>query len=146
GLPGFTNSPIIGGTLTVQGETFTSASTTSRSGLNVAPGTAPTSPVNGDLWTTSGGAFAQINGTTVPLGGAAAFANPTALVGPTATNGSALTALRSDSAPAINLTSTYPWTGNHSWQVPGMDNSIKLGVDTSTGLGGVLSFNSNANC
>jgi hypothetical protein len=46
--------------------------------------------------------------------GGASFANPTATVGPTATNGSASTAMRSDAAPAINLTSGYNWTGSHS--------------------------------
>ena len=33
-------------------------------GFNLPHGTAPSSPVNGDIWTTTSGAFAQINGTT----------------------------------------------------------------------------------
>lgn len=41
------------------------ASTTGVASLNVAHGTAPTSPVNGDIWTTSSGVYARINGTTV---------------------------------------------------------------------------------
>lgn len=45
---------------------------------------------------------------TVPVG-----ANPTATVGPTATNGVALTFMRSDAAPAIDLTAAYSWTGAH---------------------------------
>ena len=61
------NLPLIGGTLT--GELKTIASTATTAGLNVPPGTAPTSPANGDIWTTSGGAYVQINGATVgPLG------------------------------------------------------------------------------
>lgn len=44
-----------------------SASTTSRASMNVAPGTAPTSPNNGDIWTTSDGVFARINGVTLPI-------------------------------------------------------------------------------
>jgi hypothetical protein len=54
---------------TFSGKVLTPASTTSSAGLNLPPGTAPTSPTNGDLWTTSSGAFAQINGATVNLGG-----------------------------------------------------------------------------
>jgi hypothetical protein len=45
------------------------ASVVSASSVNLPHGTAPTSPVNGDLWTTTGGLYAQINGSTVgPLG------------------------------------------------------------------------------
>jgi uncharacterized protein GlcG (DUF336 family) len=48
---------------------FTAASTTGAAGLNLAPGVAPSSPANGDLWTTSGGLYVQIAGSTVgPLG------------------------------------------------------------------------------
>jgi hypothetical protein len=43
--------------------------TTSRASLNLPHGVAPTSPVNGDIWTTTAGTFVRINGTTVgPLG------------------------------------------------------------------------------
>jgi len=51
-----------GGTLT--GKLFTAASTTSLSGLNITPGGTPSSPVAGDVWVTSAGLFANINGTT----------------------------------------------------------------------------------
>lgn len=45
------------------------ASTTSYAGFNIPHGTAPTSPVNGDMWTVTGGLYIRINGTTVgPLG------------------------------------------------------------------------------
>jgi hypothetical protein len=43
----------------------TVASTTGTAGLKLPHGTAPTSPVNGDLWTTTAGMFARINGGTV---------------------------------------------------------------------------------
>ena len=43
----------------------TLASATGGAGLNVPAGTAPTSPVNGDVWTTTAGLFARINGATV---------------------------------------------------------------------------------
>lgn len=41
------------------------------------------------------------------------FAAPTALVGLTAIPGAASTAMRSDAAPALNLTISPAWTGNH---------------------------------
>ena len=44
------------------------ASTTGGPSLNIPPGVAPTSPTNGDMWTTSSGIFAQINGASEQLG------------------------------------------------------------------------------
>lgn len=42
----------------------TAASTTGGAGFNLPHGAAPTSPVNGDVWTTTAGLFIRINGTT----------------------------------------------------------------------------------
>lgn len=50
--------------LVVQGKTTTAASTTSAAGLNVAHGTAPTSPADGDMWSTTAGLFIRVNGVT----------------------------------------------------------------------------------
>lgn len=50
--------------VTLAGELVTLASSTTRAGLNVPPGSAPTDPVNGDVWTTTAGLFARINGAT----------------------------------------------------------------------------------
>ena len=56
-----------GGIMT--GSLATTAATTGAAGLNLPPGTAPSSPVNGDLWSTTSGLYVQINGSTVgPLG------------------------------------------------------------------------------
>lgn len=52
-------------TATFVGRVVVSASTTARSSLNIPQGTAPTSPVNGDVWTTSAGVYARINSATV---------------------------------------------------------------------------------
>ncbi len=41
------------------------AGTTALASINVPHGAAPTSPVNGDMWTTTAGLFVQINGSTV---------------------------------------------------------------------------------
>lgn len=54
------------GTLT--GKLTTVASATGAAGFNLPHGTAPTSPADGDLWTTTTGLNARINGATVALG------------------------------------------------------------------------------
>lgn len=57
-----------GGTMT--GPLVTAASIAAAAGFNLPPGTAPTAPNNGDLWTTTAGLFVRVNGSTVgPLGG-----------------------------------------------------------------------------
>ena len=45
--------------------------------------------------------FQPIGNFDAPSGGGGSFANPTATVGPTAVNGTATTAMRSDAAPAL---------------------------------------------
>lgn len=53
------------------------ASGTGQAPLNVPHGTAPTSPVNGDVWTTSAGFYVRVNGATVgPLTGSGVPASP----------------------------------------------------------------------
>lgn len=47
------------------GRLVTTASTAFKAGLSISPGVAPSSPVNGDIWTTSSGMYVRINGTTV---------------------------------------------------------------------------------
>lgn len=54
---------------TMLGALGTVASGTSKAGFNIPQGTAPTSPVNGDVWMTSSGLFFRAGGSTVgPLG------------------------------------------------------------------------------
>jgi hypothetical protein len=55
------------------GKLITVASGSSAASINVAPGSAPSAPVNGDMWTTTSGVYVRINGATVgPLASAAA--------------------------------------------------------------------------
>lgn len=56
---------------TFTGLVLTPASTTSSAGLRVPHGSAPTSPTNGDFWSTSSGVFFRVNGTTKQLDAAA---------------------------------------------------------------------------
>lgn len=55
------------GVTTLSGLLDTAAATTTTAGLRLPHGTAPTSPVNGDVWTTTAGAFVRVNGTTAQL-------------------------------------------------------------------------------
>ena len=81
-----------------------------------------------------------ITGTGSACGGSGATgANPTAKVGPTAVNGVATTYLRSDGAPAIDLTATYPWTGVHTFNT----SNLRL-LGSSTGYTTVASANASA--
>ena len=47
------------------GTVIAPAATTSLASLRIPHGTAPTSPTNGDMWTTTAGLFIRINGATV---------------------------------------------------------------------------------
>lgn len=49
----------------LQQRLLTPASSTAKASFRVPHGTAPTSPVNGDMWTTTAGLFVRINGSTV---------------------------------------------------------------------------------
>lgn len=64
---GYTPLSINGGAMA--GRLVTAASTTTAAGFNIPAGAAPTSPVDGDIWTTTAGVFARINGSTIGLGG-----------------------------------------------------------------------------
>src|SRR5262245_54888077 len=59
-------------------------------------------------------------------GGEVSFANPTAQIGMSAVNGSASTAMRSDSAPALNPAIAPTWTGIHTF------GSTKLRISGTT--------------
>ena len=60
---GFTPLNKAGDTMT--GELVTAAPTAGGAGFNLPPGTAPSSPANGDCWTTSAGLYCRVNGSTV---------------------------------------------------------------------------------
>lgn len=54
---------------TFTGKASTAASATGGAGFNIPQGSAPSAPVNGDIWTTTSGLFAQISGSTIgPFG------------------------------------------------------------------------------
>lgn len=66
---GYLPLALTGGTMT--GRLTTAPSTTTATGFNIPPGVAPTLPNNGDIWETSAGIFARVNGATIgPLSSA----------------------------------------------------------------------------
>lgn len=65
--------PLAGGTMTAGSTLITAATASGQAGLRLPHGTAPSSPINGDIWTTTAGVYARINGGTVgPFGSSAA--------------------------------------------------------------------------
>lgn len=67
-----TTTPLIGGdfstsNLTINGKLNLVASTTTRASLNLASGTAPTSPVDGDIWSDGSDIKVRLGGTTYTL-------------------------------------------------------------------------------
>lgn len=61
--------PLLASGGTMNGLLTTAFPSANSAGFNLPPGLAPSSPNNGDLWTTSAGMYVQINGSTVgPLG------------------------------------------------------------------------------
>lgn len=84
------------GANTFTGKQTTAASASGGSGLVLPHGTAPTSPNNGDIWTTTAGLYVRINGATVgPLAAAGGGGSPSRVQLATGT-------------PAV--TNAYTWT------------------------------------
>jgi hypothetical protein len=87
-------------TLTVQNATYsglalTAASATGGAGFRLPHGAAPTSPTNGDVWTTTAGLYARINGATVgPFGAGGGMSNPLTTTGDIIYSSSGTTAAR----------------------------------------------------
>ena len=89
--------------LTGTGKLTTAASTTVQAGLNLPPGTAPTSPANGDVWTTTAGMYAQIAGSTIgPFGTATGSVFSVATTAPI--SGGTITTSGTISCPTCALT------------------------------------------
>jgi hypothetical protein len=68
------NSPTL---TTISTPLTTKASSTTAAGLNIPHGTAPTTPNNGDIWTTTANLFARINGSTQTILPLSSSLNPT---------------------------------------------------------------------
>lgn len=118
------------------------ASTTTTAGLRMPHGSAPTSPVDGDIWTTTGGIFARINGTTETL--LTRLANNVALKGRNAANSADVNLIKLDTndnifigvtGQSLQITTSGPVMGNNAYifgRNAANSNSLRcIGIDTS---------------
>jgi hypothetical protein len=87
-----------------------------RSGTAVGFGTIGDASITDLAWTKITGVPGSFSG----------FANPSVTVGLTAKNGSATTAMRSDAAPALDVSIAPTWTGVHTFTNIILGNSITL--------------------
>lgn len=130
------NSLTISGTTAANGELLTIASNTTNSGLNIPHGTAPTSPVNGDFWSTTAGFFGQVNGSTVgPFttgggGGSVFLDNAFAVQNSTTTTKQVEFSLAGSTASTI-LTIAIAQSASHTLNLPNIsatDTVATLGI------------------
>lgn len=95
-----------------------------------------TSTTNGLAPASGGGTvnYLRADGTwaTPPGTGGVTFANPTALVGSTAVNGVATTVMRSDAAPAIDLTANYTYTGQWTFSRASTTSALNIYANATT--------------
>ncbi len=107
--------------------------------LTTAERNAIASPATGlFVFNTSTGSLDYFNG-SVWTTASVSFANPTAQIGLTAVNGAATTAMRSDAAPALDVSIAPTWTGAHTWSALG---TFNLGLDAS---GAAVNINASSN-
>jgi len=116
------------------GTLVTAPANASLTGFNITPGTAPTTPANGDMWTTSSGLFVQINGTTIgPLSGATSSsfaADPSLLV----TFPSGVVTY------ALNLAHSNTWTASQTLSINQNALTQWIVSNTTTGTGSAAEF------
>jgi hypothetical protein len=133
-------------TLTVANATFTglaltAASTTSTAGLRVPHGAAPTSPTNGDVWTTTAGMYARINGATVgPLSAGGSFTGGTLT---TALNEAPLVTIASSSTVAIGAAAANSISVTGTTTITAFD-TIASGARRVVVFAGILTLTHNA--
>lgn len=119
------------GNINLGNKLFTLGPTAGAAGLNLPHGVAPTTPANGDLWTTTAGVFAQVNGASIgPFGAGGGGGLP--LTGGTLTG--ALTI--SMASPALTFTKPAAGTAatissgtgaNNRWMITLGDNTAETG-------------------
>lgn len=103
---------------TLAGKLTTVASATGGAGFNLPQGTAPSSPTNGDMWTTSSGLFARIAGSTVGPFGASSIVLLQTLTASSSASLASTTALTSAyDMYMIVVNSIVPATNNASFRM-----------------------------
>jgi len=112
------------------GKVSTIASTTANAGFNIAHGAAPTSPVNGDIWTTTTGLFARINNGTrqfATLSDGQSFSGNNTFTGPTLTFGNSTAASTVNIGTGATLTATTKAVNIGTAGVAGSTTNITVG-------------------
>ncbi|HEY1749665.1 MAG TPA: hypothetical protein VGG29_00255 [Caulobacteraceae bacterium] len=97
------------------------ASTLSSAGVSLGQGSGPTSPANGDLWITSSGVFARVNGSTAALG----------VTVPTAAAGGSNTQLQYNCSSVLCGATGFAYTAGATDRLTGPDG-------TTWGTGGLV--------
>ena len=126
-------APLAGATFT--GLVSTPAATTASAFLRVAHGAAPTAPVNGDIWSTTGGLFARINGVTqqyAPLGTTNTFTGTNTFSGATVSFGTSTAASTISIGTGATLTATIKAVNIGTNGVAGSTTNIAIGSTTGT--------------
>ena len=104
------------GDISANGRFLLTASTTSSSSLRIPHGSVPSSPSNGDVWTTTSGMYVRINGSTVgPLGsggGGGGGTTTNALTIGTGLSGGAYSTFDGSQAVTIAIDSTVATTSS----------------------------------
>lgn len=120
----------------MQGRLTTAASTSTQAGLNLPPGTPPGQPHDGDLWITSSGLFARINGSTV--GPFVSSATSGITVGTSAVDGGTSGNILTDAsgvlgqiAPTVTINGNVCQVGGANCPITATATSITVG---STGI------------
>lgn len=122
--------------LVMSGEILTVASTTNKSGLNLPHGIAPTSPVNGDVWTTTLGIYVRVNGTTVgPLIDSSSIGELTTITTDTVLTAAYTTIIVDATSNSIII--TVPLASNYYSNGKGKIFNIKR-IDSSSNLVSVI--------
>ena len=122
--------------LVMTGEILAAASTTSKSGLNLAHGVAPSAPVNGDVWTTSLGMFVRINGVTYgPLIDSSSIGELTTITSDTVLTAAHTTIIVDASSNPVLI--TVPLASNHYSNGKGKIFNIKR-IDSSSNLVSII--------
>ena len=126
-------APLAGATFT--GLVTTLAASTSTAGLNIPHGAAPTSPVNGDIWTTTAGVFWRQNGATkqaMNLGDTQTVTGSVSFSNATLTFGNSTAASTTNVGTGATLTATTKAINIGTNGVSGSTTNIAIGSTTGT--------------
>ena len=127
-----TYAALAGATFT--GLVSTPAATTASAFLRIAHGAAPTTPVNGDVWTTTSGLFARINGGTqqyAPLGSTNTFTGTNTFSGASVSVGTSTAASTYNIGTGATLTATTKAINIGTNGVSGSTTNITIGNSVS---------------